>query len=149
MAQEVRRESAEAFSHSSGSETPASSAAEYRPRPRRDLQSVVAELRNAREVTHNIRHGGVARRLPSRTALAEIVNAIATALFPTHYGEPDLGADATDEFVGAKLRTALPRLEEQIRLSLPLSTSGDAPELAAAERIAQDVTQEFASQLPE
>jgi serine O-acetyltransferase len=117
--------------------------------PKRDLNFVVAELRRSREITHNIRHGGVARRLPSRTALAEIVNGLATALFPTHYGQPDLGADSIDQFVRRKLKTTLTQLEEQIRLSLPLSASGEAPALASAERVAHDITEEFASQLPE
>jgi serine O-acetyltransferase len=91
----------------------------------------------------------VARRLPSRAALAEILNGIATALFPTHYGEPDLGAGSIDKFVRRKLKTALAHLEEQVRLSLPLSMSEEAPALAAAERVAQDIVQEFASRLPE
>ena len=114
----------------------------------RGLDAVVAELRESRDVTHNIRHGGVARRLPSRTALAEIVNGLTTALFPTHYGQPELGADKVDAFVHGKLQTALAQLEEQIMLSLPLAMSGEAPAVAAAARIAHDVAIEFASQLP-
>jgi len=117
--------------------------------PKRNLDSVVAELRHSREVTHNIRHGGVARRLPSRAALSEIVNGLAAAIFPTHYGQPDLGAGNIDQFVRRKLKTTLKELEEQVRLSLPLVASGEAPALAAAERVAHDITQEFASQLPE
>lgn len=115
----------------------------------RDLDSVIAALHRSREVTHNIRHGGVARRLPSRTALAETVNGLTTALFPTHFGEPDLGTDSIDAFVRAKLKNALADLEEQICLSLPLSTSSEAPTLAAAARVARDIAVEFASQLPE
>jgi len=118
-------------------------------RPGRDLESVIAELRESRDVTHNIRHGGVARRLPSRAALSEILNGLTTALFPTHYGQPDLGADGVDQFVRRKLTAALGQLEEQIRLSLPLAMSGDAPALAAAQRIARDVAEEFASQVPQ
>ncbi|HLY06203.1 MAG TPA: hypothetical protein VKR31_10680 [Rhizomicrobium sp.] len=116
--------------------------------PRRNLDRVISDLRESRDVTHNIRHGGVARRLPSRTAVAEIVNGITTALFPTHYGQPDLNDDI-DGFVRGKLKTALTQLEEQTRLSLPLAMSGEASALAAAGRIAHDVVGEFASQLPE
>jgi serine O-acetyltransferase len=116
--------------------------------PKRNLNSVVAELRHSREITHNIRHGGMARRLPSRTALSEIINGIATALFPTHLGHPDLGADGIDQFVRRTLKATLAQLEDQVRLSLPLATGGEAPALAAAERVAHDIAQEFASQLP-
>jgi serine O-acetyltransferase len=130
-------------------DAPRSSPVEMGGHRRRDLDSVIAELRQSREITHNIRHGGVARRLPSRTALAEIVNGIATALFPTHYGEPDLGADDVDDFVRARLKSALAQLEVQIRLSLPLSASVEATALAAAQRVAQDIALEFASQLPD
>ena len=133
-----------------GAETTLSPVIESQGRHRRrDLESVIAELRHSREITNNIRHGGVARRLPSRTALAEIVNGIATALFPTHYGEPDLSQGGVDDFVRGKLKTAAERLEEQIRLSLPLSASAEATELAAAERIAHDIVVEFVSQLPD
>jgi serine O-acetyltransferase len=117
--------------------------------PKRNFDAVVAELRRSQDVTHNIRHGGVARRLPSRATLSEIVNGIATALFPTHYGQPDLEADSIDQFVHCKLKTTLAQPEEQIRLSLPLSMSGEASALAAAGRIAHDIVEEFASQLPE
>ena len=123
---------------------------ESHPRSRSglDLVAIVAELKQSRENTHNIRHGGVARRLPSRAALSEIINGIATALFPTHYGQPDLGNGNIDVFVLGKLKAALSTLEEQVRLSLALSNAGEAPALAATERIAQDIVLEFAVQLP-
>jgi serine O-acetyltransferase len=108
----------------------------------------VADLRESRDTTHNIRHGGIARRLPSRAALSDIVNGITAVLFPTHYGQPDFRADSADQFVRRKLKTTLEQLEDQIRLSLPLSASGEAPEIAAAERIARDIVEEFVSQLP-
>ena len=116
---------------------------------KRDFDSVIAELRESRDITHNIRHGGVARRLPSRAAVSEIVNGITVALFPTHYGRPDLAFASIDQFVRRKLKTTLSQLEEQIGLSLPLAMSGEAPALAAARRIAQDIAEEFALRLPE
>lgn len=135
--------------HTAGAHAPVSSSSALRPRSKRDFDSVIVELRRSRDVDHNIRHGGIARRLPSRAALSVIVNGITTALFPTHYGEPNLGSGSIDQFVRRKLKSALADLEEQIRLSLPLSTSGEAPALAAAGRIAHDIAEEFASQLPD
>jgi len=118
-------------------------------RRKRDFDSVIAELRESRDVTHNIRLGGVARRLPARAAVSEIVNGITAALFPTHYGRPDLAFASIDQFVRRKLKTTLSQLEEQIGLSLPLAMSGEAPALDAARRIAHDIAEEFALRLPE
>ncbi|HEX3666301.1 MAG TPA: serine acetyltransferase [Rhizomicrobium sp.] len=114
-----------------------------------DIDDIVDALRQSREVVHNIRHGGVARRLPSRTALAELINGISAVLFPTHYGQPDLDAGSVDEFVRNKLRDSLGTLVEQIRLSLPLAASETRLESESAGRVAQDIAQEFAAQLPE
>ncbi|HEX4078182.1 MAG TPA: hypothetical protein VHX61_04820 [Rhizomicrobium sp.] len=99
-------------------------------------------------MAHNIRHGGVARQLPSRAALAEVINGLSTALFPTHYGRPDLHRNSIDEFVRAKLNDALGVLVEQIRLSLPLAASETGFKAESAGRVAHDIAQEFASQLP-
>jgi len=120
-----------------------------RDSPRKwNVDSAVDGLRHSREVAHNIRHGGVARQLPSRTALAEVINGLSTALFPTHYGRPDLHHDGIDDFVRAKLRASLDILFEQIRLSLPLTASDTAFKAESADRVARDIAQEFASQLP-
>jgi len=118
-------------------------------RPNRwDIGEIVDALRHSREVAQNIRHGGVARRVPSRTALAEVINGVSAALFPTHYGQPDLDTGSTDEFVRVKLKDSLGVLVEQIRLSLPLASSETRLEIESARRVAQDITQEFAAQLP-
>ena len=57
------------------------------------LDSVVAELRMSREVTHNIRPKGRFRRPPSREAIAAIVGGLAASLFPAHYGGPELAIE--------------------------------------------------------
>ncbi|MFX8523696.1 hypothetical protein ABTM10_19230, partial [Acinetobacter baumannii] len=54
------------------------------------LHDIVKALRHSREHAHNIRHKGRVRELPSREALVEIVQGLSAALFPTHYGRPDL-----------------------------------------------------------
>ena len=116
---------------------------------RRDVEEIVDALRQSREGAHNIRHGGVARRVPSRMALAEVINGVSAALFPTHYGQPDLDAGSVDEFVRGKLKDSLGTLVEQVRLSLPLASSETQPEIESAGRVAQDIAQEFAAQLPD
>ena len=88
-----------------------------------DIDTIVDDLRHSREVAQNIRQGGVARRLPARTALAEVINGVSAALFPTHYGQPDLDPGSIDEFVRGKLKDSLGILADQVKLSLPLATS--------------------------
>jgi serine O-acetyltransferase len=114
-----------------------------------DINQIVAALRHSREVAQNIRHDGVARWVPSRTALAEVINGVSAALFPTHYGQPELDPGSVDEFVRTKLKDSLGTLVEQIRLSLPLAVSGARYESESAGRVAQDIAQEFAAQLPD
>lgn len=111
------------------------------------IDDAILALRHSRDITHNIRHGGVARRLPSRAALAKVINGLCAAIFPTHYGQPDLHQDSIDDYVRAELEEALDVLVEQVRLSLPLAASGVACELESASRVARDIALEFASQL--
>lgn len=111
------------------------------------LDAVVAELRLSREVSHNIRPKGRFRRPPSRDAVAGIVEGLATALFPAHYGGPDLAPDAIDYFVGANLNQALSRLVEQVRLSLSFSSREDPDEAELVAR-AQTIVRDFAAELP-
>ena len=51
-----------------------------------DLDGVVEQLRNSREVTHNIRHQGRAQEVPSRRIIAETLENIGEALIPITSG---------------------------------------------------------------
>ena len=68
-----------------------------------ELGPVIDALRTSREITHNIRHHGRVRQLPSREALMQVINGLSAALFPTHYGRPDLNDESIDYFVGDTL----------------------------------------------
>ncbi|MGH8856152.1 MAG: serine O-acetyltransferase EpsC [Telluria sp.] len=112
------------------------------------LGPVIDALRTSRESTHNIRHHGRVRELPSREVLTQVVNGVSAALFPTHYGRPDLNDDSIDYFVGDTLNVTLDRLVGQVRRALrftPLLEEADDATLA--ER-AQHITREFAASLP-
>jgi serine O-acetyltransferase len=111
------------------------------------LDSVVAELRLSREVTHNIRPKGRFRRPPARAAIASIVEGLAASLFPAHYGGPELAIESLDYFVGASLNQALSGLVEQVRLSLSFASEREPGEADLAAR-AQAITREFAAALP-
>ena len=71
--------------------------------PHWHLAEVVRALRESREQTHKVRHRGYIRELPSRDVMAEVVRGLAAALFPTHYGRPDLSDETIDYFVGQTL----------------------------------------------
>lgn len=120
-----------------------------------NLGAVIDELRISREATHNIRHQGRIRELPSREALTGIVNGLSAVLFPSHYGRPNLTDESIDYFVGDTLNTTLNRLTEQVRRGLVFSAPAEAAqagaqgegEAALAER-ADEITRAFAAGLP-
>src|ERR1700691_1216762 len=89
--------------------------------PRWNLDAIVSQLRFSREVSHNIRPKGALRQSPSREALSRILDDLSAALFPTHYGQSELGRENIDYFVGATLNRALVTLVEQVHRSLLFS----------------------------
>jgi len=114
-----------------------------------DLPGIVAALRHSREVAHSVRHLGRVRELPSPHTIAEVIDDLRAALFPTHYADSDLTDDSIDFFVGDTLNTALTRLSEQIRRGLLFDGGyADQPAAELASR-AGAMTRAFAAQLPE
>ncbi|MEX5219190.1 MAG: hypothetical protein NW701_15280 [Nitrospira sp.] len=112
------------------------------------LDQIVAELRTSREVTHNVRHLGRIRELPSRKALLGILDGLCAVLFPTHYGRTDLNEGNIDYFVGNQLHLTLSELQDQVRKGLLfMSDSRDAQENRLTQT-AIDITANFAAQLP-
>lgn len=113
------------------------------------LGPIIDALRTSRESTHNIRHQGRVRELPSRAVLQQVIEGVSAALFPTHYGRPDLNDESIDYFVGDTLNVALDRLVGQVRRALRfnpgLEEAGDA-ELAEQARL---ITRSFAGSLPD
>ena len=115
--------------------------------PRSPLGDVVAQLRQSREDTHNIRRGGRIRKMPSRSILATIVEQLVIALFPTHYGALDFAEDGVDKYVSSILSHALRALAEQVRLDLALRSDEANPTGETAE-LANGIVDDFAKQLP-
>lgn len=115
---------------------------------RAGLATVVAGLHRSREVTHNIRHDGRVRDLPSRDALVAILARLSSALFPTHYGQVPLTLDGLDGFVETALRDALAPLEEQVRRDLLSAPRPDPPSADAAAAEAARIVARFARGLP-
>jgi len=112
------------------------------------LGPIIDALRTSRESTHNIRHQGRVRELPSREVLTQVVNGVSAALFPTHYGRPDLNDESIDYFVGDTLNVTLDRLVGQVRRALRFSPQFEEANEAALNERAQAITREFAASLP-
>ena len=144
MSADVKSQSFGVSSTASAVDVPGSAPAGAPSRWR--LDSVVAELRLSREVTHNIRPKGRFRRPPSREAIAGIVEGLAASLFPAHYGGPELAIESLDYFVGATLNQSLARLVEQVRLSLSFASERE-PDEAELNARAQSITRDFAATL--
>jgi len=114
--------------------------------PRWNLNAIVSELRFSREVSHNIRPQGELRQPPSREALSLILQDLSAALFPTHYGQSDLGRENIDYFVGSTVNRALVSLVEQVHRSLLFS--GDLRQHDEIQRDAFALVAGFAGELP-
>jgi serine O-acetyltransferase len=111
-----------------------------------NLDSIVSQLRFSREVSHNIRPKGVLRQPPSREALSRILRDLSASLFPTHYGQSDLGRENIDYFVGSTLNRALVALVEQVHRSLVFS--GDSRSHADVLHDASLIVRDFGGELP-
>ena len=78
-----------------------------------DVGSIVAGLRQSRDVLHNVRYRGPVRPPPSREAIVETLGQLTMALFPAHYGKLGNGngsvtPDMIDDFITRVLKRALP-----------------------------------------
>ena len=117
-----------------------------------DLPGIVAGLRAARERwrTSQERPREVnGRELPSREALAAIVDGLRGALFPMRLGPPDLRQDSEDYYVGHTLDTALNALLAQVRLELRYQARAGADSAPALDTLALDVVRQFGAALPQ
>jgi serine O-acetyltransferase len=112
------------------------------------LNSVVAQLRQSREFVDKVRYLGRVRELPSRPVVADILLGLTAALFPTHYGRPNLTDETIDYFVGDTLQSALEALSEQIRRSLAFTEQFVNLTPGARESKAIELTETFARALP-
>lgn len=113
-----------------------------------NIDQVVAELRQSREVAHNVRHRGRIREWPSRKALQGILEELSAVLFPTHYGRADLNESNIDSFVGHQLSLTLSVVQDQVRRGLLFDSEQDGEEDAGVNRAAVEITTTFAAGLP-
>ncbi|OOQ42033.1 serine acetyltransferase [Pseudomonas fluorescens] len=116
------------------------------------LQTIVSQLRTAREQwrVQNGRASGEqgGRELPSRAAMAEILEALCGALFPMRLGPVDLREESEDFYVGHTLDVALNALLAQARLELRYAARHSAQAETEVETKTIQIIQDFALALP-
>jgi serine O-acetyltransferase len=117
---------------------------------RLDIDGLVVELRALRVRSLQTRSRiGRPPKLPSRKALAGILDGLAAALFPNRLGTPELTDDGLDYFVGHTLDRSLRALYDEVRRELRF-VGNQTPEAPSAEVDvdAARIIKGFASQLP-
>ncbi|MGO2201715.1 serine O-acetyltransferase EpsC [Pseudomonas helleri] len=116
------------------------------------LQTIVGQLRTARNQwrSQNGRVSGElgGRELPSRAAMAEILEALCGALFPMRLGPVDLREESEDFYVGHTLDVALNALLAQARLELRYAARQAGLPDAGVDETATVLIQDFALALP-
>ncbi|HEV8001440.1 MAG TPA: serine O-acetyltransferase EpsC [Planctomycetaceae bacterium] len=113
----------------------------------RAMDAIVAELRELRNASLAARQrSGNPLKLPSRRALAAIVEGFSTVLFPNRLGSRQLAHETIDYYVGHTLDETCRDLLEQVVMELQFS--GGQIDHREEGRKAQDLVREFARGLP-
>ena len=88
--------------------------------------------------------------LPSREAIATLVDDLRAVLFPGHFGPADLTTTSLRYAVGTRLDKAQVALREQVRRGLSFSCAhgADAADCRACEHRADEITDAFVAELP-
>lgn len=115
------------------------------------LDSIVGQLRDARSEWRSAQgrtHEPGDRELPSRTAMKQVINALAGALFPMRLGPADLHKANEDFYVGHTLDQALNTLLQQAVLELRHSHRRAPLNTEDLLQQARGIIRRFASELP-
>jgi serine O-acetyltransferase len=88
------------------------------------------------------------RAFPSREAVASVVSGLRAALFPRHFGAPDVSDGGLAYYVGRTLDASLGALESQIRVGLLFGCQHGGDPCTSCARRATEITHELATRLP-
>ena len=111
-----------------------------------NLNDIASSLRSARAEFNDVdRRPG--ETLPASRPLTDVVNGTIAALFPNHFGPPDLADRGIDAYVSGTLREVAGLLLEQVRHELKWTARGRA-EGAAADARAAGIVDGFLKELP-
>ena len=86
--------------------------------------------------------------LPSREVLTGVMDDLRAALFPGHYGAPDLSDEGMRYYVGHTLDAAIAALEEQVRRGYIFACTHGTPDCEECEKQAAPTTRAFLERLP-
>jgi serine O-acetyltransferase len=113
------------------------------------IDAVVAQLRELRNASLAARQRiGKPPKLPSRKALASVVEGISAALFPNRLGDRPLAQESIDYFVGRTLDVTCRELFEQVLCELQFASGEEAVSPRLHEQ-ASALVRSFAAGLPE
>ena len=113
-----------------------------------DIHAIVGELRDLRQASLAARNRlDKPAKLPSRTALAAVVENVIMALFPNRLASHVLDAENVDYFVGHTLDKALRELVGQALRELQFVAGDDVASDEQRDR-AVSIVRQFAEQLP-
>jgi len=113
-----------------------------------NIAAIVTELRKLRDASLAARQRlGRPVKLPSRRALAGILELLSAALFPNRLGKRVLADESVDFFVGSTLDTALRDLTEQVARELNFA-AGESSSSNDDGRPPTTLVREFAACLP-
>ena len=117
--------------------------------PPLELDGVVSALGKIRRSSHRFRYAdSELPELPSKRSVLEVVDLIAAALFPRHYGPIGLSSLDLDSFVAKTLTEAFSRLETEVAAELALSASLGRT-IIGGDTAPRQLVQAYANQLPE
>ncbi|MBI2222232.1 MAG: serine acetyltransferase [Acidobacteria bacterium] len=111
------------------------------------VERLVAALRVARDGARDPDRG-TGDTLPSARALAGVVEAIVAALFPNHFGPPDMGTSGVDRFVRDTLERALQTLLDQVCRELRWTARRGSLDGGGIDEHAGGIVRQFAASLP-
>ncbi len=113
-----------------------------------NIGGIVSELRALRDQSLMARQRvGNPGKLPSRKALASVVERLSTALFPNRLGSRELANESVDYFVGHTLDVTLTDLVDEVLHELHF-VAGPKAVIAEQSQEAMQLVREFASRLP-
>ena len=119
-----------------------------------DLAGVVASLRTVRQRSLQLRHReAFPPKLPSRTVLEEILQGLATVLYPNRLGTGEQTDEGVDYYVGhlleSSLRLLVVQVQRELRFDHQAATEGDPAHSGAYAGQSVALVRAFATQLPE
>lgn len=113
-----------------------------------NIDGIISELRALRDQSLMARQRvGKPGKLPSRKALASIVERLSTALFPNRLGSRELANESVDYFVGHTLDVTLTDLVDEVLRELRF-VAGPKAVIVEQHQEATQLVREFASRLP-